>query len=94
MRGYFVYIMASVSGTLYIGMSNDIKRRVWEHKQHLIKGFTDDYDIDRLLYFESFEDVSEAIEREKQLKGWKREKKIGLIDSLNCKWEDLAEGWY
>ena len=80
---YYVYIMTSVSGTLYVGMTNNIKRRVLEHKQHLVKGFTDKYDIERLLYFESFSDVSTAINREKQLKGWKREKKVDLINSEN-----------
>ena len=92
--GYCVYIMASVSGTLYIGLTNNLKRRVWEHKQHLVEGFSDEHDTERLLYFESFEGVSAAIKREKQLKGWKREKKIRLIDSTNCSWDDLADGWY
>ena len=91
---YYVYIMASISGTLYIGMTNDIKRRVWEHKQHLVEGFTDKHDIERLLYFESFRDVSVAINREKQLKKWGRNKKIDLIKSKNCKWDDLADDWF
>ena len=77
---FFTYILGSLSGTLYIGMTNNIARRVWQHKQHEIPGFTAKYAVDRLLYFESFDDVRTAIDREKQLKGWTREKKIALIE--------------
>jgi len=93
-RCFYVYIMSSVSGTLYIGMTSDLKRRVWEHKEHIIDGFTDKYNVDRLLYFERFQNAETAIKREKQLKGWRREKKIKLIDSSNCRWDDLADGWF
>ena len=93
LKYYCVYIMASVSGTLYIGMTNDLERRVWEHKNHVNPGFCDKYNVERLLYFERFGDVNAAIRREKQLKGWKREKKIKLIDSVNCAWNDLTEEW-
>ena len=86
--------MASESGTLYIGMANNLKRRVWEHKQHLISGFTDKYNVEKLLYFERFRHAEGAIKREKQLKGWRREKKVELIDSQNCRWDDLSEGWF
>ena len=86
--------MASQSGTLYIGMTNDIKRRVYEHKNHLISGFTDKYNIDRLLYVETTSDPISAIKREKQIKKWRREKKVALIDSQNPDWKDLAEDWY
>ena len=86
--------MASKSGTLYIGMTNNIKRRVFEHKNHLVPGFTDNYSIDRLLYVETINDPVSAINREKQIKAWKREKKAKLIDSQNPAWNDLSEGWY
>ena len=86
--------MASKSGTLYIGMTNNIKRRVLEHKNHLVPGFTDKYSIDRLLYIETFANPASAINREKQIKAWRREKKVKLIDSQNPSWDDLSEGWY
>lgn len=94
MKNYYVYIMASISGTLYIGVTSNIKKRVYEHKNHLIPGFTDKYSIDRLLYFETIGDASSAIKREKQIKTWRREKKINLIDSLNPQWNDLSGDWY
>ncbi len=94
MKNYYVYIMASISGTLYIGVTNNIRRRVDQHKKHLAPGFTDEYNVDRLLYFESFGDAYSAIQREKQIKGWRREKKVNLIDSLNSNWDDLSDGWY
>ena len=75
--------MASESGTLYTGVTNNIKRRVFEHKNHKATGFTDKYNIDRLLYFETFGNPASAIKREKQIKAWRREKKISLIDSRN-----------
>jgi putative endonuclease len=93
-RTYWVYILGSRSGTLYTGMSGHIKKRVFIHKQHLVKGFTDRYDVTRLLYYETFTDVWACIRREKQIKGWKREKKVALIDSVNEAWDDLSEGWY
>ena len=86
--------MVSKSGTLYVGMTNNIKRRVFEHKNHLVPGFTDKYSIDRLLYFETFTNPSSAINREKQIKAWRREKKVKLIDSQNPAWNDSSEGWY
>ena len=94
MRNFYVYIMGSKSGTLYVGLTNDIKRRVHEHKNHLVPGFTSKYNIDRLLYFETIDDATAAINREKQIKAWRREKKIALIDSRNLQWNDLSEGWY
>ncbi len=81
-RSYFVYIMGSLSGTLYIGMTGNLHKRAFEHKFHRIEGFTDDYDIERLLYWESYDDVHKAIGREKQLKGWRREKKI-VVDQVH-----------
>jgi len=90
---YFVYIMASRSGTLYIGMTNSIYRRALQHKSGEIEGFSSKYHCDRLVYCESFDDVHRAINREKQLKGWTRAKKIALIGSSNPRWADLAEKW-
>jgi len=88
---YWVYIVASRSGTLYIGITNSIDRRMREHKSGEIEGFSSKYHCDRLVYFESSDDVHKAIGREKQLKGWQREKKIRLIEGRNPRWEDFAE---
>ncbi len=93
-KTYCVYIMGSLSGTLYIGMTSNLHARAFQHKFHRIEGFTDDYDVERLLYGESFDDVYRAINREKQLKGWRRSKKIALIESMNPHWLDLARDWY
>ena len=90
---YYTYIVCSRSGTLYIGMTNSIYRRAMEHKRGEIKGFASKYHCDRLVYYEKFDDVHKAIGREKQLKGWGRAKKIALIESVNPRWEDLAETW-
>ena len=92
---YYVYMMQSASRrALYIGMTNNLRRRVWEHKNHLREGFTDDYNCARLVYWESYDDVVNAINREKQLKRWRREKKMWLIGKKNPKWQDLAADWY
>lgn len=91
LRSYFVYIMASKTGTLYIGVTDDLRRRVLEHKMKLIKGFTEKYNIDRLVYFDEFHDIDQAIEIEKKLKGWTRQKKINLIKTINPPAKDLAE---
>lgn len=90
---YFTYIVCSRSGTLYIGVTNSIYRRALEHKRGEIEGFASKYHCDRLVYYESFDDVHKAIGREKQLKGWTRAKKIALIESRNPWWQDLAETW-
>jgi putative endonuclease len=92
-KKYWVYIVCSRSGTLYIGMTNSIERRMKEHKGGEFEGFASKYHCDRLVYFESFDDVLIAIGREKQLKGWVRRKKIALIESVNPRWQDLAEKW-
>jgi putative endonuclease len=92
-KKYWVYIVASRSGTLYIGMTNDLYVRVQQHKSGEIKGFSSQYKCDRLVYWESFDEVAKAINREKQLKGWRRSKKIALIELMNPRWEDLAEKW-
>lgn len=91
---YCVYILGSYSGTLYIGISGNLHRRIFQHKFHHFEGFTDRYDVVRLLYWESYDDVHKALAREKQLKGWSRAKKIGLIVRRNPHWLDLAKGWY
>ena len=90
---YFVYIMCSLSGTLYIGMTNSIYRRALQHKRGDIEGFSSKYHCIRLVYYESLDDVHKAIGREKQLKGWSWAKKIALIESRNPRWDDLAEKW-
>lgn len=90
MNSYCVYIMASKKyGTLYIGITNDIARRVYEHREGLISGFTKKYKVNKLVYVEMYNDVNEAIKREKQLKCWRRDKKILLIENSNKNWEDL-----
>jgi putative endonuclease len=93
-KNYYVYIMASKSGTLYVGITSDIRKRVYEHKSHLVPGFTDKYDVDRLVYFEVIGDSISAIEREKQIKKWRRQKKVALIDTANPEWNDLSQDWY
>jgi putative endonuclease len=91
---YFVYIMTNNSRTLYTGVTNDLNRRVYEHQNKLVEGFTKRYNITRLVYFETTSDIRAAIAREKQIKGWLRSKKIALIESMNLEWRDLSEGWY
>jgi putative endonuclease len=76
-----------------VGVTNDLERRVFEHKQKLISGFTAEYDVDRLIYFESTPDVFAAIRREKQIKGWRRDRKVALIESVNPHWADLNLRW-
>jgi putative endonuclease len=93
-HNYFVYMIASISRVLYIGMTNNLHRRVSEHKNDLIDGFTRTYKCHRLVYYESFDDVANAIDREKQLKRWNRTKKEWLISHKNPTWEDLAVEWY
>ncbi len=93
MREYYVYIMTNVSRTLYAGVTNDLVRRVWEHKHKVVPGFTNRYRIDRLIWFESTSDITSAIAREKQLKGWKRRRKVALVTSANPNWTDLSEQW-
>jgi putative endonuclease len=85
--------MSSLSGTLYIGVTNYIEKRVREHKEGLIEGFSKKYGCTRLVYYESFDDVRKAISREKQLKGWRREKKVEMIERTNPHWLDLSENW-
>ncbi|BAZ25101.1 excinuclease ABC, C subunit, N-terminal [Kalymmatonema gypsitolerans NIES-4073] len=93
-NNYYVYILTNRSKTLYTGVTNDLIRRVYEHKQKLIPGFTQKYNIDKLAYYEDTVDVTAAIAREKQIKGWLRVKKIALIESMNPEWHDLSADWY
>jgi putative endonuclease len=90
---YWVYIVASNSATLYIGITSKLHVRIMQHKSGEIEGFSSKYKCNRLVYFESLDIVQKAIGREKQLKGWRRSKKIALIESMNPRWEDLAEKW-
>ena len=88
---YYVYILASATNyTIYIGVTRDLIRRVYEHREHLVPdSFTSKYDVYKLVYFEQTNDVNAALEREKQLKGWRRSKKNALIESMNPEWKDL-----
>jgi putative endonuclease len=89
-RSFYVYILASrIGGTLYIGVTNDLVRRVWEHKLSEAESFTKEYDVNRLVYFECFDDIEAAIHREKRLKKWTRAWKIALIEKDNPNWIDL-----
>lgn len=91
---FYVYIMASESGTLYIGITNNIVKRVWEHKNDTHEGFTKKYECHKLVYYEHFEFVWNALERETKLKKWNRNKKETLIKTMNPAWKDLAGEWY
>lgn len=91
---YYVYIMANKSGSTYVGVTSDIERRALDHKRRKLEGFTKKYKIDLLVFFEEFQYVEDAIKREKQIKGWRKEKKRELVESLNPKWVDLSEDWF
>jgi len=91
---YYVYMIANATRILYTGMGNNLNRRVWEHKEKSNEGFTSHFNVCRLVYWESFDDVKKAIDREKQIKRWRREKKIVLIQKMNPNWHDLSDGWY
>jgi putative endonuclease len=93
MRDYYVYIMTNKSRTLYAGVTNDLERRVYEHKQKLVPGFTSKYNINFLVWYDTFANVEEAIQCEKRIKGWLRAKKIALVESKNPTWHDLSDGW-
>ncbi len=92
MKTFCVYMMASKkNGTLYIGVTNDLVRRVWEHKHNIIQGFTQKYNIHKLVWFEETSDITAAIVREKQMKKWRRQWKIDLIEKINPEWVDLYD---
>ena len=93
-NSYFVYILANWNhSVLYIGVTNDLQRRVYEHRQELVEGFTKKYHVHKLVYYEHTGDVKAALAREKQLKGWRREKKDALVEAMNPDWNDLSETW-
>jgi putative endonuclease len=94
-KRFYVYIMAGRPGAaiLYVGITGDIVRRVWEHKNKASPGFTHRYNLTRFVYYETYVYPDAAIAREKEIKGWRREKKLALIESMNPRWEDLAERW-
>src|SRR5215831_2587385 len=93
-KTYYVYILASQRRVLYIGMTSNIEHRVFQHKTHAFSGFTAKYNVTNLVYFERHGDVMTAIRREKEMKAWRREEKLKLIESSNPKWKDLSYGWY
>ena len=93
-RVYHIYILASHSRRLYIGVTNNLVRRIWEHRAKLIRGFSAKYRTTSLVFFETTSHAQGAIAREKELKGWRREKKIALIERDNPAWRDLAANWY
>lgn len=91
---YYVYILTNwTNKVLYTGVTNDLERRIYEHKNKLIKGFTEKYNINKLVYFDGTTDIKAAITREKQIKGWTRQKKNNLIESVNPQWKDLSENF-
>ena len=92
MRPFYVYILASKRiGTLYVGVTNDLVRRIYEHKSGLVEGFTKKYGVHQLVYYEEFDSISDALEREKKIKKWKRSWKVELIERDNPEWNDLYE---
>jgi len=95
MKQYFVYILSNKrNGTMYVGVTNNLERRVYEHKNKLVDGFTKKYGLDKLVYFEETNNVRDALEREKQLKHWKRKWKMDLIEKDNPEWEDLTKSLF
>jgi putative endonuclease len=93
-RSFYVYVLASKSRRLYVGVTNNLERRLYEHKAKQLAGFTKQYNIDRLVYFELTTDILSAIAREKQIKSWNRSKKINLVEAVNPTWDDLSAEWY
>ncbi|MEJ6556857.1 MAG: GIY-YIG nuclease family protein [Flavobacteriaceae bacterium] len=92
---FYVYLLTNrPHGTLYTGMTNNLMRRIWEHKNKINEGFSKRYDLSKLVYFEIFKSPADAITREKRIKKWKRQWKIELIEAMNPHWKDLSEGWY
>ena len=91
MRDCYIYILSNKSKTLYIGVTNNLIRRLYEHKSKLINGFTKKYNLTKLVYYEVFNNINDAIKREKQLKNWHRQWKINLIESVNKDWKDLSK---
>ena len=94
MASYYLYILTNKSKTLYTGVTNDLERRVYEHQNKLVPGFTRQYNVSRLVFYEATPNIRSAIAREKQIKGWTRQKKIALIESTNPHWRDLSVDWF
>ena len=94
MYDYYVYVMSNESRMLYVGVTNELEQRVFQHKHKLIPGYTSRYNMTHLVYFESGSDILGAITREKQMKGWTRSKKVALIEAMNPRWDDLSVGWF
>lgn len=95
MKTYYVYMLANkTNSVLYTGITNNLQRRISEHKQKLVEGFTKKYNVTKLVYYEETGDVLSALTREKELKGWNREKKNKLINSVNLEWSDLSNSWW
>ncbi|PKM77571.1 MAG: endonuclease [Firmicutes bacterium HGW-Firmicutes-15] len=91
---YYVYILTNQSNkVLYTGITNDLERRLYEHQNKLVRGFTSKYNVNKLIYFDCTTEATSAIAREKQIKGWTRQKKLDLISELNPQWRDLSEDW-
>lgn len=89
---YYIYILSNkYNNVLYVGVTNDLVRRVYEHKNKLVEGFTEKYNVDKLVYYEACSDINSSISREKQLKNWRKEKKVNLINTSNSQWVDLYE---
>ncbi|MEK7187867.1 MAG: GIY-YIG nuclease family protein [Patescibacteria group bacterium] len=94
-KQFAIYVITNPADTvLYTGVTNNLERRVYEHKQKLIPGFSSKYNLNKLIYFETGSDIRSAIVREKQIKSWSRAKKIALINSVNSQWKDLSIDWY
>ena len=94
MSAYYVYMVTNSTRRLYTGVTNDLERRIYEHKEKLVPGFTGRYNVAWLVYYETTNDVTAAISREKQVKGWLRKKKLALVESMNPAWRDLSVDWY
>ena len=93
-RQYYVYILTNRTRRLYVGVTNDLLRRMYEHKQKLVSGFTNTYNLTWLAYYETTNDIHSAISREKQVKAWSRAKKMALVETVNPDWQDLSAEWY
>ncbi len=94
MRTFYVYILSNASRVLYTGITSNLERRVWEHKRKQVPGFTQKYNVTRLVYFEVWGSARAAIAREKQIKDWRRSKRTALIESVNPYWKDLSAEWF
>jgi putative endonuclease len=94
MADAYVYILGNKGGMLYVGVTSNLERRILEHKTKVVPGYTSKFSIDRLLYFDTFHHMADALAAEKQIKGWVRKKKLALIEEANPSFKDLSEGWF